>query len=482
MLQDRDLLSIQEVRDKVRKARVAFEAAKQLSQEQVDTIVKAMADAAYAHAKELAKMAVEETGMGKYEDKIIKNQFASKAMWNAIKGMKTVGIIAEYPEKKLIEVAVPVGVVCGLVPCTNPTSTTIYKCMICMKSANPIIFSPHPSAKASIAKTCEILSEAAVAAGAPADMFQTMDILSMAGTHELMTNSGVNMILATGGSEMVKAAYSSGIPALGVGPGNVPAFIERSADVKLAVHRIFASKTFDNGVICASEQSIVGENCIKDQIIDAVKAEKGYILNDEEYAKVCKVLVRSPGKVSPAVVGRPATRIAELAGITVPADTRVLCYEEKGVGDAYPFSIEKLSPCLALYFEEDWHAACEQCIKLLEYTGVGHSLSIHSNNEEIIREFILKKPVSRVLINTSSSQGGIGATTNLMPSLTLGCGSVGGSATSDNVSPLNLINVRRAAYGVREAEDLVEKDDECKCGGVDADTIAKMVIAALKEM
>ena len=279
MLQDRDLLSVQEARDMIKKARVAFEAAKLLSQEQIDKIVKAMSEVAYAHSEELAKMAVEETSMGNYEDKIIKNHLASKSVYEAIKDMKTVGIVNEYPDKKMFEVAVPVGVVCGIVPCTNPTSTAIYKSMICMKAANPVVFSPHPSAKNCIAKTCELLCEAAEKAGAPANMFQCLHTLSMSGTHELMTNSGVNMILATGGPEMVKAAYSSGVPALGVGAGNVPAFIDHTADVKLAVKRIFASKTFDNGVICASEQSIVAENCIKDQVLEAVKAEKGYILN-----------------------------------------------------------------------------------------------------------------------------------------------------------------------------------------------------------
>ena len=480
MLQDRDLLSVQEARDMVRKARVAFEAAKLLSQEQIDKIVKAMSDVAYAHSEELAKMAAEETSMGKYEDKIIKNHLASKAVYEAIKDMKTVGIVNEYPEKKMFEVAVPVGVVCGIVPCTNPTSTTIYKSMISMKSGNPVVFSPHPSAKNCIAKTCELMCEAAEKAGAPANMFQCLHTLSMAGSHELMTNSGVNMILATGGPEMVKAAYSSGVPALGVGAGNVPAFIDHTADVKLAVKRIFASKTFDNGVICASEQSIVAENCIKDQVIEAVKNEKGYILNDEEYAKLCKIFTRRPGSVNPAIVGRPATKIAAMAGIDVPADTRVLCYPEKGVGDEYPFSIEKLSPCLALYFEEDWRACCDRCIQLLQFVGIGHSLSMHTNDENVIREFALKKPVSRILVNTSSSQGGVGATTNLMPALTLGCGAVGGSATSDNVSPLNLINLRRVAYGVREAWDLAEKPAEEN--NLDADAIAKMVIDALKKL
>ena len=328
--------------------------------------------------------------------------------------------------------------------------------------------------------SCEILCEAAEKAGAPANMFQCLTTLSMSGTHELMTNAGVNMILATGGPEMVKAAYSSGVPALGVGAGNVPAFIDHTADVKLAVKRIFASKTFDNGVICASEQSIVAENCIKDQVIEAVKAEKGYIMNDEEYAKLCKIFTRRPGSVNPAIVGRPATKIAAMAGLDVPADTRVLCYCEKGVGDEYPFSIEKLSPCLALYFEEDWQACCERCIQLLEFIGIGHSLAMHTNDENVIREFALKKPVSRILVNTSSAQGGVGATTNLMPSLTLGCGAVGGSATSDNVSPLNLINLRRVAYGVKEAWDLVEAPAEKE--ELDAEAIAKMVIAALKEL
>lgn len=482
MLQDRDLLSIQEVRDKVAKARAAFTVIQDFTQEQIDKIVKAMADAAYAHAEELAKMAVEETGMGKWEDKLIKNQIASKTLYEYIKDMKTVGVVNEYPDKKIFEVAVPVGIVCGLVPCTNPTSTTIYKSMICMKSANPVIFSPHPTAKNCIAKAAEIVNEAAIKAGAPENMIQDMEVLHMAGTHELMTNPGVNMILATGGKDMVKAAYSSGIPALGVGPGDVPAFIDHTADVALAVKRVFSSKTFDYGVVCASEQSIVAENCIKDQVLAAVKAEKGYILNDEEYVKVCKVLTRSPGKINPGIVGRAATKIADMAGITVPADTRVLCYPEKGVGDEYPFSMEKLSPCLGLYFEENWQTACQRCIQLLTFGGPGHTLAIHSKDEEVIRQFALKKPVSRLLVNTPSTQGAVGGTTNLFPSFTLGCGSVGGSATSDNVSPLNLINIRRVAYGIRDPWDDQPAAETCCEKEVDTDAIAKMVIAALKEM
>ncbi len=248
----------------------------------------------------------------------------------------------------------------------------------------------------------------------------------------------------------------------------------------LAVKRVFSSKTFDYGVVCASEQSIVAENCIKDQVLAAVKAEKGYILNDEEYVKVCKVLTRSPGKINPGIVGRAATKIADMAGITVPADTRVLCYPEKGVGDEYPFSLEKLSPCLGIYFEEDWQTACQRCIQLLTFGGVGHTLVIHSQDEEVIRQFALKKPVSRLLVNTPSSQGAVGGTTNLFPSFTLGCGSVGGSATSDNVSPLNLINIRRVAYGTKDPWD---NQPAASCEKeVDTDAIAKLVIAALKEM
>jgi acetaldehyde dehydrogenase (acetylating) len=455
-----------------------------------------MSEAGFRYAEELAKMAFGETGYGKYEDKIIKNKFAAKTVYESIKDMKTVGILKDDREKRIIEVGVPVGIVAGLVPSTNPTSTAIYKCMICMKSGNPLILSPHPAAKNAIKRACEIMGEAAAKAGAPENMFQCMEIPHIAGTRELITNSGVNLILATGGKEMVKAAYSSGVPALGVGPGNVPAFIERTADIPRAVRHILKSKTFDYGVICASEQSIVTETVIKDKVLAELKRQGAYMLSDEEGRKVGSILQKADGKLNPGIVGRSAEKIAQMAGITVPQGTTVLVYEEKGVGIKFPFSIEKLSPTLAFYTEKDWTAACERCIELLEFGGVGHSLSIHTADENIVREFALKKPVSRLLVNTPSSQGAIGATTHLAPALTLGCGSVGGSATSDNVTPLNLINLRRVAYGVIEPEELEDSlsagvgipnqapSVSAKCddkGNVDVEKIAQLVLKALKE-
>jgi len=449
---DRDLRSIQQARDMIALAKEAEKTACELSQEQVDAIIFAMAESGYAHAEELARMAVDETGFGKYEDKIVKNKFASRTLYEYIKDMKTVGVIKEDEANGLWEIAVPVGVVTALIPSTNPTSTAIFKCMICMKSRNPVILSPHPAAKKAISRVCELMSEAAQANGAPDNMFQCLSEVHMAGTRELMQNDGVALILATGGRDMVRAAYSSGRPALGVGPGNVPAFIERSADVVSAVRRIMASKTFDNGVICASEQAVVTENCIAECVEAEMKRQGCLFLSDEEALQIARVMTRAPGKLNPGIVGHTAQEIAAMAGLKISGETRVLVYKEKGVGDNYPFSIEKLSPILAFYSEEDWHSACLLCIDLLNYNGVGHSLAIHSENLDVIREFALKKPVSRLLINTPASQGAIGATTSLAPSLTLGCGAVGGSATSDNVTPMHLINKRRVAFNRQELE------------------------------
>ncbi len=473
-----DLLAIQEARIMAAQAAEAHEKAKELSQQQVDAIVKAMAEAGEANAEMLAAMAVEETGYGNVRDKTTKNLVASKMLYEAIKDMKTVGIIAEYPERRMFEVGVSVGTVTALIPSTNPTSTTIYKSIICMKSGNPVIFSPHPAAKKSMARACEIMQQAASAAGAPDNMFQCPKHIHMSGTKELMSNSNIKMILATGGKEMVKAAYSSGIPALGVGPGNVPAFIERSADVSKAVSRILVSKTFDNGVICASEQAIVTEDCILDKVIGELRAQGCFILSDDEAAKFEFVITKGGGRLNPQIVGKTATAIAAMAGVNVPPDTRVLVYQEKGVGAKFPFSIEKLSPLLALYSETDWVKACERCIEILEFGGIGHTLAIHSENDAVIREFALKKPVSRLLVNTPSTHGAIGATTGLMPALTLGCGSVGGSATSDNVTPLNLINVRRVAYGTSDVEETAPKQES----GIDMAKLTQAIINAIKEL
>ena len=454
---DKDLISIQEVRELIAKAKLAQKKLSEMSQSKIDRIVKGISDSAYNNAEKLAKMAEEETGFGRWQDKFVKNTFASKAVYEYIKDLKTIGIINEDKDKKLVEVAVPVGVIAGLIPSTNPTSTAIYKAMIAIKAGNSIVFSPHPNAKNCILETVKIITKAAVAAGAPEGAIACMTVPTMEGTDQLMKHNDISLILATGGAPMVKAAYSSGNPAIGVGPGNAPAFIEKSADIPLAVKRILDSKTFDNGTICASEQSIVVEASIKEKVISELKAQGAYFLNEEEANILSGFILRSNGSMNPQIVGKSVEDIARMANLKVPTGARVLIAQETKVGHKYPYSREKLAPILGFYCEENWEKACERCIEILNSEGAGHTLVIHSKDEEIIREFALKKPVSRLLVNTSGALGGIGATTNLVPALTLGCGAVGGSSTSDNVGPMNLLNIRRMVYGTREIEDLVDR-------------------------
>ena len=329
------------------------------------------------------------------------------------------------------------GVIAALIPSTNPTSTAIYKVLISLKAGNGVVVSPHPNAKNSIIKTVEYLIEAAERKGAPKGLIGVIKTPTLQATNELMKHKLTSLILATGGEAMVRAAYSSGTPAIGVGPGNGPAFIEKTADIKKAIKRIVQSKTFDNGVICASEQSIVVEREVKD--------------------KVGAILMRANNTMNPKIVGRTALYIASMAGITVPTNTKILVSEETEVSHFNPYSREKLCPVLGFYCEENWEKACERCIEILKNEGIGHTMSMHSNNVNVIREFALKKPVSRLLVNTPATLGGVGATTNLLPALTLGCGTVGGSSTSDNIGPKNLINIRTVAYGQKELEDLVKK-------------------------
>ena len=477
---DRDLQSIQQVRDLISDAKKAQKELAEFEQADIDRIVKAMARAGERASDKLAKMAAEETGFGRYEDKIIKNMFASKAVYEYIKDMKTIGIIREDQEQKIVEIGSPVGVIAAMIPSTNPTSTTIYKALIAVKAGNGIVFSPHPAAVGCTLETATLLQEASVEAGAPKGLIGCMDLPTMEGSRELMAHQDVALILATGGSALVKAAYSSGTPALGVGPGNVPAYIERSADIPMAVKRIFESKTFDNGTICASEQAVITERCIEGQVREEIIKQGGYFLKEEEIQKVAATIQKPGGGLNSKIVGQSAKTIAAMADISVPEQIRVLICEQKGVGKNYPFSMEKLSPILAFYVEEDWHKACERCIELLNYGGLGHSLVIHSNNETIIREFALKKPVYRILVNTSSSHGAIGATTNLAPSLTLGCGTIGGSATSDNVSPMHLINIKRMVYGIREVEAL--KPEAKKIHGIDLEQITRLVLEHLQKI
>lgn len=451
---DKDLRSVQIVRDLVKNAKVAQKQYHQYDQEHVDFIVAKLAKEAERESERLAEMAVAETTYGKVKDKITKNIFASRVLWDYIKEMKTVGIIHEDGEKGIVEIGVPFGVIAGLVPSTNPTSTAIYKSLIALKSGNAIIFSPHPAALNCIMETVDMMRKVLKNNGFPEDLISCIAVPTMEATEALMKHRDISLILATGGSAMVKAAYSSGTPALGVGPGNVPAFIESSADVKDAVRRIIQGKTFDNGVICASEQAVVVEASIASQAKEAFIAQGGYFLNSEEKAKMEGIIDTPYGGLNAKIVGKSVDQLAKMAGINIPENTTVILAEETNVGKGYPFSREKLSPLLAFYVEEDWQKGCDRCIELLDYGGMGHSLGIHSNNKDIIMEFALRKPASRIIVNSPTTHGAIGATTNLAPALTLGCGAVGGSATSDNVTPLNLINIKRLAYGKREAEDL----------------------------
>lgn len=454
---DKDLVSIQETRGLIRKAKEAQSKLARMSQQDIDRIVKAISDAAYENSERLAKMANEETGFGKWEDKVLKNVFAARTVYESIKDTKTVGIVEENVEKRAFKIMVPVGVVAGLIPSTNPTSTVIYKAMISIKARNAIVLSPHPSAKKCIIETAKIIAKAAERAGCPEGAIGCITVPSIEGTNELMKNKDTSLILATGGEAMVRAAYSSGTPAIGVGPGNGPAFIDKSADVKLAVKRILDSKTFDNGTICASEQSIVVEKAMEDEVVRELKEQGAYFLTEEQANQLSKFVMRANGTMNPQIVGKTPQDIAKLAGLEgIPSWARVLVPREYHVGHKYPFSREKLTTILTFFVEENVDAVLNRCREILLNEGAGHTFCMHANNEELVKRFALEMPVSRMVVNSPGALGGIGATINLVPALTLGCGAVGGSSTSHNIGPLDLMNTRNVAYGVRELEDIRE--------------------------
>lgn len=431
----------------VANAQKALEEYMKLDQEQVDKIVHAMALAGLDNHMPLAKLAYEETGRGVMEDKIIKNMFASEYIWHDIKYAKTVGIVDENDMEGYVEVAEPVGVVAGVTPVTNPTSTTIFKSMICAKSRDPIIFGFHPSAQKCSAEAAKIVRDAAIAAGAPENCIQWIETPSIEATNALMNHPGVALVLATGGAGMVKAAYSTGKPALGVGPGNVPCYIEKSANLERACTDLMLSKTFDNGMICASEQAVIVDECLADDFERFMKENNCYFLNKEETKKVSDYVI-NPQKqaVNSAVVGKPASWIAEQAGVKVPDKTKILIALLPDVGPEYPLSREKLSPVLAYFKVKDWHQGFEYAQKMLNLGGLGHSAVIHSTNNDLITLYGETMKVGRVISNSPSSQGAIGDIYNTnTPSLTLGCGSYGHNSTTSNVSSVNLINKKRIA-------------------------------------
>lgn len=453
---DHDLQSIQESRSLARLGKLAADQFAGYSDEQVDKILRSMVRAAEEHAVTLAEMALEDTGFGKVEDKAYKNHMASSMVYDYIKDMKCSGVLREDPVRKLTEVADPMGLIMGIVPSTNPTSTVIYKSMIALKARNAIVFSPHPSALRCTLKAATLMREAAVAAGAPENIIGCQSIPTIAATNELMKCKEVVLIIATGGPGMVKAAYSAGKPALGVGAGNSPAYIERTADVRRAVMDIIASKTFDNGTICASEQSVICEACNREQVVSEFRKQGGYFMTEEETKKVCGLLFKNGHAMSAEFVGRSPQVIAAAAGIRIPEGTRVLLGEQTGVGPGYPLSYEKLTTVLGFYTVQDWHEACELSIRLLQ-NGIGHTMNIHTENPEIVREFS-RKPASRILVNTGGTQGGTGASTALAPAFTLGCGTWGGSATSENVTPMQLVNIKKVVYGLKDVTTLVRDD------------------------
>ena len=448
---DKDLASIAEARALARRAKEAQLILAEFSQAQIDSIVDAMAAAVTPQAESLARLAVEETGFGVVADKTEKNLFASQRVHEFIKPMKTVGVIGRDDEKKIIEIAEPFGVVAAIIPSTNPTSTAIYKILISIKARCAVVMTPHPSAARCITCAADIMNEAGRKAGLPEGAIGWMKTVTLEGTQELMKAREVSVILATGGMGLVRAAYSAGKPAYGVGPGNAPCYVESSADVRKAANDILTGKAFDAGVLCSSPNSVVVDQAIEAETRRQFTDQGGYFLSPAEADALAKQLVTPQRLPNPALVGKSATFIAQKVGIAVPPNTRALIAELKGVGRDYPLSFEKLCPVLSYYVVKDWREGCERCKEILRYGGMGHTMSIHSQNDAVILEFGLHKPAYRICVNTPTTHGSIGLTTGLDPAMTLGCGGFGGNITSDNISPKHLINVKRIAYELRPA-------------------------------
>ncbi len=451
---DRDLASMAEARALARRARAAQVLLGELTQEQIDAIVDAMAAAVRPLAESLATLAVEETGFGNVPDKVQKNTFAAVRVHEFVRPLRTVGVIRRDDARKVVEIAEPFGVVAAIVPSTNPTSTAIYKILIALKARCAIVLSPHPSAVRCITRVAEVMAAAAVGAGAPDGSISWMTTVTLEGTQELMRQREVAVILATGGMGLVRAAYSAGKPAYGVGPGNAPCYIDRSADVVKAASDVMTGKCFDNGLLCSSANAVVVDAAVAQAFEAQLKAQGAHFLSPSDIEAVSRVLVTPQRLPNPALVGKSALEVASQAGITVPPSTRALIAPLDGVGRGYPLSIEKLCPVLAYYVVKDWREGCERCKQVLRYGGMGHTMSIHATDEAVILEFGLHKPAFRIIVNSPTTHGSIGLTTGLDPALTLGCGGHGGNITSDNITPLHLLNIKRLAYEVRPAEPL----------------------------
>ncbi len=443
---DNDLESIQEVRNILQKAKAAQLEFHHYSQEQVDRITQAMAEAGFSQAARLGRMACDETGFGKPEDKQRKNEFATRRVWASIQDLKTVGVIEDDKSRRVMKIAEPMGVVAALIPSTNPTSTVMFKSIISVKARNACVASPHPRAVKSTVEAMNVLRDAGERAGAPKDLLGCLQNPTTEGTNELMRHKLTAVILATGSNAMVRAAYSSGKPAYGVGSGNVPAFIERTADIPKAVSDIISGKQFDYGTLCSAESAVVCEAPARERVVQEFMSRGAYFVSGEEKDRLGRLLFDDRGAINPDVVGKSPLFIAQKANIAVSSQTTVLIAELTGVGKQFPLSREKLSPVLSFYTASDWREACHRCIELLEFGGVGHTLVIHSTDQDMIMKFALEKPAFRILVNTQAALGAIGYTNGLDPSLTLGPGTWGGSIVSDNVTARHLMNIKRLAF------------------------------------
>ncbi|HSK70911.1 MAG TPA: aldehyde dehydrogenase family protein, partial [Pyrinomonadaceae bacterium] len=440
----------QEARDAVEAAHLAFKQVAKFDQAKIDRICEAMARAALRESLRLGQMANEETGFGKAEDKREKNRFAAEDVWNYFRSMKTVGVVND--SGNVVEIASPRGVVAAIIPSTNPTSTAIFKIIIAIKSRNTIVLSPHPSAARCIAETTRVMCEEAIKEGLPPDAIHCLSTATIEGTEALMKHKQTAVILATGGIGLVRAAYSSGKPAFGVGPGNVPVFVEKTANVEKAVSDILTSTCFDNGTICASEQSVVVEAAIEKEAREQFKAQGGHFLNQMEAEKVGEILLTPQRTLNPKIVGKSAEYIANLAGISIPSGTRCLLADCGGVGRDFPWSIEKLSPTLAFFVVDGIEQGAQRCLEVLQFGGMGHTAGMHTQNRDAAIAYGAQMPASRIVINSPTTHGAIGFSTDLAPSMTLGCGSWGGNVTSDNVSPIHLMDIKRVAFETRPVQ------------------------------
>lgn len=443
---DTDLSSIQQARDLAQAAYTAWQEWSHASQEQVDRVCLAMAEAGYHASERLGRLAQEETGYGVAAHKKLKNQFGSWNVWESIRDVRTVGVLRHDPDRRLYEIAWPMGVITALVPSTNPTSTALYKCLIAVKARNAIVVSPHPSAGRCTYDAVQVMAQAAESAGAPRGLIACMNQLSLAGTQELMNHRRTALILATGGTPMVRAAHSTGKPAYGVGPGNVPVYVDRSADIEKAARYIVASKAFDFSTICATEQAVIADRPIAARLAELMRAEGAYFTNENETQLLRTTVFRPDGSMNTAVVGKSPQYVAAYAGFSIPDDTRILVTPISKVGKEEPLSHEKLTTVLGWYEVDGWEQGCDLSIAMINVGGRGHTQIIYANDEKVIMAFGLEKPVFRILVNTMGTLGAIGLTTGVMPAMTLGSGGIGGAITGDNITAMHLLNIKRLAY------------------------------------